>query len=383
MSKFSDVGLSIGVFSPLLAGRQFIGELRDHITDYTHTLAALGGYISAQITIAGGVDALEEWISLGLGRHIEVYDDAHQVIFEGFVNSVQYGAGGLTLTRGPLTQLGNRVSVEYTPLDTGAKAKGSKTLTAVANDTRSQSLYGIWPQVVNGGEITPTQALQLRDTWLQENRYPQTSQTLDISGGGDTSLILGVLGYGAWAEHYDYSSATAGAVNLSAKITAVLAAQVNAIFSTDYSRVTANTLQVPAATDANSTQDAWSVIRELVALGDANDTRYLFGWYAGRRAVYAPVPSTVEYQYRRTQRQGEVQTMTGGLIRPWNVLPGKWLFYADLLIGRSQNGLSIRDDPRNMFIESLTYSAPYNLSFTGGKVSTVEQRLARLGMKGV
>lgn len=383
MSKFSGIGLSIGIFEPLLRGRGYIGELREQINTYTHVIAALGGYLTATIDLAGSINELEEWLSLGLGRHVEVYNEAHQVIFEGFANAIQYNAGGVTITRGPLTEVANRVTVEYTPYDPNAKSRGAKTLTPAANDARSQALYGIWPAVVNGGEITPDEALQLRDTYLAEERYPRTSQTLDVMGVGQPKLTLTVTGYGAWSEHYTYANAAGtGTVNLSAKLIAILAASPNPIYSTDTSQITANTLQVPAATDTSSNEDGWAAIRELVALGDVNDTRYTFGWYAGRRAVYAPVPAAVEYLYRLSGKSGEIETMTGGRILPWNALPGRWLFCADLLVGRSQTGLAIRDDPRNMFIESLTYTAPAGLAFTGGPVATLAQKIARLGLGG-
>jgi hypothetical protein len=52
------------------------------------------------------------------------------------------------------------------------------------------------------------------------------------------------------------------------------------------------------------------------------------------------------------------------------------------MIGRVAD-TNIRQDPRNIFVESLAYTAPYGLILNGGKISTLSQRLAQKGLGGI
>lgn len=382
MSTYQSRSLSISVASPLVDTSQRIAPLEIRNYDrYSHTINALGGWWEASFTIKDNQRGVEDWLADGLGRHIEVYNPAQNLIFEGFVNSVSANLGPLAIERGPLLDIANRARVIYSTVDTSTSPPtvGVRAATGTSNDTTSQGQYGIIEQVLSVGGSTQTEAEQIRDTYIAEHKDPETSQEINLSTGDDISVTINILGYVHWL-FYTYSSTTTGTQNLSAKMTAILGQDPNSIFSTDYGKVTANTLQVKAYEQDNDV--AWDLIKGLVSQGDASDNRYIFGIYADRKAVYGAVPTTIEYYQQLSDQERRITNQAGTRIEPWDVLPGKWLFISDLLIGRTTE-TTLRFDPRAVFVESVSYTTPWGLRIQGGKVSTLAQKLAKFGLAGV
>jgi len=125
-----------------------------------------------------------------------------------------------------------------------------------------------------------------------------------------------------------------------------------------------------------------SLVQSMVVVGDATDRRWLFGIYADRKAKYWQAPNTLEYQARINDNGFDVATMAGVRVSPWAVLPGKWLFMTDFLPARSSSP-DLHDDPRAMFIESVTYTSPNGLALSSGNVNTLPQMLSRMGLGGI
>jgi hypothetical protein len=162
----------------------------------------------------------------------------------------------------------------------------------------------------------------------------------------------------------------------------VLAANPNAVFSTVYANLAANTFAIPI--EENNCKTAMEYIRQLVSIGDAASARYVFGFYEDRVAYYNAIPTTPEYQYQLSSGSQAVEMYAdNSTVYPWDVRPAKWIFITDFLIGRVSSTTAIRDDPRMMFIESLNFTAPFSLQLQGAKVSTLPQRLAQLGLGGM
>jgi len=61
-SKFSGTGLSILISMPLVQGEDVVGNFTDAVSDYTHTISSNGGYASADFTISGNNEFLENWL---------------------------------------------------------------------------------------------------------------------------------------------------------------------------------------------------------------------------------------------------------------------------------------------------------------------------------
>ena len=299
--------------------------------------------------------------------------------------------GTLSATRGPLMAVANRASVVYTPIldaTTLPPIKGTQTTTVVADDADSQDLYGIIEKVLSGGELlddgTTDEAVQLRDTYLEEMRRPETGEQLSLDAGAAASVTLDLLGYIHRLQGWIVQDLNPAVVQISdntgaGKLQLVLALDPNGMFSADYSWMEDNAFLTYQFEDGDRT--AWDVIQELVAVGeDTTNDRTTFGIYADLRARYAAIPATVEYQHRIADRSMQVETYgLGAEVRPWNVLPARWLFLSDFLAGRSPP-TDWKTDPRYMFIESVSYTAPYGLRLQGSRVGTLAQILAKKGM---
>ncbi len=172
-------------------------------------------------------------------------------------------------------------------------------------------------------------------------------------------------------------------MNLSAKLTAVLAADPNGIISTNYFNIATNTYQVSQWEDEDRT--AWSIIKSLLAYGDASDVRHTFGIYEDRTPYYTAMTDAIEYYQELSDPLYRVRTTSRSIVYPWDVRPARWLFYPDFLTGRPEP-LTLadrREDPRFEFIEAVQYTAPWGLSHNGTKQGTLKQVLAKYGITGV
>lgn len=378
------INLSINAFDPLVVGTGLVNDLiGSQINSYQHSISALGGYNSATIVINDRQMNIEDWLSDGLMRHIEVYNPALVKIWEGFVNEIVITLGALSVTRGPLLDVGNNVALTYSTVDTSISppAVGMRATTAFSADTDSQALYGVLENVLSAGGVSSTEATTIRDVFLTENKDPQSSQQLNIGQSSELSVRLNCLGYYHLMKKYIYNqTASTGTANLSTVLAAIIAADPNSILSTDTSGITSNTLQVKQYLNDNS--PAWNLIQGLVARGDASDNRYIFGIYNDRVPTYEAIPTDFEYQQRLSDPAQRVETPQETEVKPWDVKAGKWLFVPDFLIGKVVPS-SLRLDPRMIFIEQVTYSMPWGLQIQGGKTDKLTQKLAKLGLSGI
>jgi len=376
------LNISINASEPLWYDYGYLDQLTTQLAAYSHSIKALGGYWQAQFTIRGNRLLVEDWLDAGLGRHIETYGDGLNKIWEGFVNKIVVNYGPLSVTRGPLLDIGNRVNLVYSGIDvtTDPPAVGVKVETGEANDTDSQDLYGIVPRILTTGGATDTDADAIRDTYLAEHKLPKTSKAWQNDTAGDLSATVEALGYVHWL-NWAYNSTTNGEQNASVKVSNVLGDTPNSAWLTyGTDNVDTNTLQVKAFEDDDNL--AWNVIKSVVARGDSSQNRWLFGIHNDQAATYEAAPTDLEYQQRLSDPKVRVETVSGAEVYPWNVLPGKWLMFPDFLIGKTQPS-ALREDARALFIEEVRYRAPWGLSLHGGDVDTLPQLLAQFGLGGV
>lgn len=364
---------------------QHVESFTEQIETYKQTLRALGGYWEARFRINMGREQIEQWLEERLGWHVEVYDEAQLTIFEGFVNRMDAAIGGFAVTRGPLVQSANRVSVVYSLVDTATTPPtfGVRTTTTVAEDAAPQQRYGIIQRVLSAGGCATAAADQVRDTWLAENSRPRTTKRWTNVPAGRSSLTVTVYGYVRLMECYvyEYTGAT-DTEALETKLARVLDQDPNALLSSaNASIVSAASINVTRYDHKQRT--AWAVTKDLVARGDGNDDRYIFGVWANRRSVYALAPDVPEYHTRMSDAAQRVETPTGIRVYPWNVLPGKWMLVTDFLVGRVPPMADPRQDPRALFIEQATYTAPWTLALQAGRVDRADQMLAQRGLSGL
>jgi hypothetical protein len=386
------VALSVSAWTPEIdAGTSYdpMGTLvTDRIGDWlsalTFEIATNGGYKAATITFQDRQVDIDDWIASGIGRHVEVYDPALVKIWEGVVNSYTASIGPLAVTGGPLLDIGNRASVVYTPIldaTVDPPVVGVRQPTTIAEDSDSQDRYGIVEKVLSGGTCFEADAERYRDTFVAENALPQVGEQLMVGQGQIPVITLECLGYSEWLRTYVYNDTNTGTRSLSDKITDVLGGDPNGLFSTDYSHIDTNSYLTTR--QENDDALAWDIIQAVVALGDASDNRWVFGMYNDQVAWYNQVPTTVLYQHRLADPAQRIELYgSGTLVRPWDVRPGEWVFLPDYLVGRTQPTTNLRSDPRNVFIESVRYTAPYSVEIVGQKVGNLGQLAAKLGLGG-
>lgn len=362
---------------------EFIDSLVDNVDSYQHTIGAVGGYWSASFTIRDRQERIESWIDTGLGRYIRIYDETLSVIWEGFVNRISANLGPLSIVRGPLMDVSNSVNLVYSTVDTSTTPPtvGMRVRTGAQDDTDSQDRYAILETYLSSGGATDTMATEARNQYLEERKDPKTTQTVSLGRGTPPSVRVDCLGYVHWFNEYVYNqTANTGTENADAKIQAVINAQLNAIFDTTMSEIDTNALAVKRY--ENKDRTAWDVIKSILALGDTSDNRWLFGIYANRMPHYNQAPTTIEYNMRLADAQQRIEAGIGERVYPWNVLPGQWLKFTDLFVGRT-TPTTLRLDPRAMFIETVTYTAPWGLNLKGGDTDKLPQKLAKMGLAGI
>ena len=384
-SLHESTGLSIAYADPLCKAVRcaFLGTLQAEVNNYEHELGAMGGYVSARLALAVTRAEAEEWFENGLARHVEVYSPRLEVVWEGFVDQVSLSAGQYAATRGPLTELANRVYAVYSERDTTTDPPTviPGMITVIVQDTDSQARWGIWEKAITCGETDAAGAQYARDTWLAEYAEPIAADPrIVFEAGGQVSVSLDCLGYWAWMLAYPYQDLGTGTVTAQTKVLDILAADPNGVFSADHSQVDYNADLAPAYEDSGT--PAWDVLKSLVARGDVFDERWTFGFYAGRVPYYKNIPAKERYQYRLADPSQRVETVVGGDVEPWDVRPGEWLYQPDFLTGREQplQAANRRTDPRYVFIESVRFRAPYTVEVTGTRVGKMAQILARQGL---
>lgn len=380
------LGIAVGVYEPLIIGTRALDTITDQVTGYSHDLNVFGGYDKAQITLTQSQDKLEGWLERGLGRRIVTYDDANQVIWEGFVNRITARLGPLSYALGALLDVRNYARAIYTiALNIpGQSGQGIRVSTPWAGITESIAKYGRLETVLSAGNVSDAEADQILNLFLAERSEPESNrdQSFENTSGADVTLTLECLGYYHWLNHYKYNqTVTTGTINRSTLVANILAAEPNGFFNAETAGILTNTSQVQAVW--NDDQTAINIIKSMTAGGDASLNRWQFGIYAERKAKYAPVSTEVDYlQYIGSPAQ-EIRNRAGNLVKPWNVLPAKWLFFPDFMVGRVDNSADLASDPRALFVESVTYRAPWSVAVNGSKVSRLDQKIARLGLSGI
>lgn len=386
MGIFANTGVSISVQDTLRKGRGDLDPLTDAISGWSHTSAAIGGYLTATCGVNASENFIDEWLENGLGRWLTLYDEGGNIRWRGFVDQVNANIAGLQIQRGPLTGITNRAHMVYSAVDTSTlpPTMGVRATTAQTNDTASQALFGIWQKVLSCGGTTAADAAVLQRLYLLEHAQPETTKTLSL-GGGNLNMTLNLKGAWEWLKAYIANfPGVVDTVNLSARLIAILGLDIaiNALFSTNTDHITTNLYQVKA----NSEDDkvAQKYILDLLTPGDgtAAGIRYTAGFYDNEVMYYAPVPSSLEYTFSLSNTAQEVTTLDGVTVRPWEVMPARWLQISDLMVGRVPDA-DLKDDPRNIFIESLSYQAPYGLTINGAKVGTLAQVLGSMGLSGL
>lgn len=393
-------GLTFHFFEPVIdagisyrpAGRLISVVPNGSIEGYTHTVAADGGYQTASFTLVVSRLEAEEWFENGLGRHVEVWGrgGGSKAAFYGFINEMDFALGNVTQRRGPLTDITNRCATQYTPyIDVTVlpAVTGVATINTFAEKTGSQDKYGIWETLLNGGTLIDSlttggsgydEAASQRDTYLEEYQWPFSSApSLTLYSQQEVRVTVHLAGYQEFIKRYLYDNVASGTTTYSARIQEVLAADVNGLFSADYTQLATNASVT--STEENGYSTGQAVIDELLKRGDVTGMRYMFRVDDKIRGVYAGVPSIPAYEHHVAEDNRIFAYGGGAEVMPWEVEPGQWMFLTNYLVGREQPTSELRKDPRYIFIESCQFSAPNALTVTGTRLGIFERLVTRMG----
>lgn len=383
MTLHSQTGLTVIILDSFALGGRWLMNIDNGLLSWSHTVAADGGYKTASMTFTDSQPALESFLEFGLGRQVILYDGHTFPRWSGFVNSITMTLGGLSYQHGPLLDIANYCRIVYSTVDTSTTppTMGVRKALPWISDADSIAKYGRIEKALSSGGSTDAEASQMLNMYLEEYRLPRSSQAINPSAGNVPSMTLELLGDVTWFETYVYNTTATGATNALTRLQAIMVASPTITFSTDYTDMDANSTSVPAW--ENDDQSAWEIMKGIIALGDPVDyTRFTFGIYNDKKAYYKKIPTDIEYVYRISSGSQVIETLGGAVVDPWAVLPARWIFVPDIMIGRNMI-TDLRDDPRNVFIESVSYTAPYGLTITGGRISKLSQAMAQKGLSGI
>jgi len=392
-STFSTVGLSIRLWHPLITitegtpnqclwipkHSQASFDADENVSDYSHTIVDVGGYDTASVTMTDDQIDMVWWLQWGLGMHLEVRDASAEVIWEGFVDTVSATFSGLAVTIGPIVDMGNRVSVVYTPTDLliSGEVQQVPEETIYVEDFFSQSRYGIQHLLLNASKQTAVSAALLRDKHLADRKDPAVSQDWS-STPGDPAITLGCKGY-YHLLNWPYHNATIGSQTVSAKIADILDADINGLFSSANADLMTMTTLVP--TQEEQTREAWAILQSLVSLGDNFYRKTLFMVGPDQYVTYGTRPTEVRYESFLSDPKQAIQNYGGGDLQKWQIRPGNWVQYNDLMAGFGP-AFDLAERLQVQYISKVSFSAPDSLQLQGGSSFTVPQVLAQFGIAG-
>jgi hypothetical protein len=349
-----------------------------HMQSWQHEIAATGGYISANITMTGTIEFLNEWYVNGLGRHIVIKDHTLTTVWEGYVNRLIYNYGEQSFIFGPLSQVANRVKLIYTPftdITVSPPTTGAQTETTYAEDLPSQALWGIREAIITEGNlIVPAtiggggadQATQTRDAKLEYLKSPERSQEIQYGGSVSPSIVLECLGYSGMLDMYTHTSAAAGFLTYTNKVKAIIASDPNSLFNSDQSLIETNAL-LTKALDRDRT--ATEILNEIAGWGGASNEHWMWGVTSDRKFYYMDAPALYDYIYSH----GILYDYNHSRLHPWQVQAGRWIFYADKAGAGSSIGTTRDVDPQSAlygFIEHVAFTSPYQVQISGRRIAT-------------
>lgn len=323
------------------------------VYNYRHTIAAVGGFDTASCDIAiRSRDEGQEFLDQYLGNRVAFYvDNPVEPIWEGFINRMTFSAGGVQYTIS-LDEMSNYVVTIYTT----SNVSPATTQSAVAQNTTSQSIYGIKEEQIDLGlMLAGTGVTLMRDTVLAQKAYPKSSI---LPGNGGGLLHIEFLGFYHTLEWENYRETGTGSIQLGSFVDTIITNLLNGTTffnNADVTRTIANTSVIDIFTaKGGSSWDTLMKIREIAN----GSVYYVIGvsptdFQTGtRRFYYEQASSDIVY----TARQADglrIRNLYGQLVPPWTVQPNAGVRVSDMLIGWDGVG----DNPAETYISKIDYDA--------------------------
>jgi len=369
------------------ASQTYIMGLSQYVTGLSFTTALEGGYLTAVLDLV--MRDADAWNLLNrLGTRVVLVNphaaNSDMIIWEGLAYAVTLDDGKNAVNRS-LANTYNRVRVTYSTITYDANNLpifGTQITTAGADDTASQALYGIRELNYIIGGTDATSAAALRDTLLLKYKNPLTVPTrAQRGGGGDPSMIRVTLECAGIWETLDKRFYTQTALTANANIDVIVEACLTSVAqmaNSDQSNVAVNTQQRSLYSQGNVTAQVY--LSGLSALGGPNNRRFYFGFYEQGKPYYIEEPTAVAYRARRLDPSEAIyDAVTGTVVPPWLVLPGRIIRIDDLVPDTSTYSTAL-SDPRAWLIGQVTFTAPGLVELTPYVDDPAQLSLARMGL---
>lgn len=271
----------------------------ENISSYNHQINIIGGYVSANISFLVSPIESEEWISEGIGRHIEISSIYGNTVWEGIVNSVKLNIGERSLTIGNYIDIINKIKVAYTlrnpPLGTPDADRYLET--NWATNVASVQRYGVLEEIISGGSGYSQEMDALRDQSLDDNAEPLISESIP-AGGADSrfvSVTLDCIGYYRLFERqlYNYGTTTEYA-NISIKVGNIVDSNQNKDYFLFRKQIVP--VQYNALLHETESRTAWGIIKDDISKTPQGDNGIICGMFADNTFIFAPAPDNVFYR---------------------------------------------------------------------------------------
>jgi len=358
--------ISVHYEKPLWAEIGQNGDLKD-IVAFSFVVDNEVGFRSCSITVKLPIPQLMFWVIYGTGHVIIVKNEADRVVWEGFVNVVENDFDELSIT---LTCEGFWKFLEYpySNSDTGTYTRREKIIDVLSGEENSLFSTDYSNMIASSMSVYKNE---------NQNRPGLTIIQELVAMGKDTDNTR--LLFGIFEDRKAYLKESPTGVKYYSKRPkgfkvgplSDIHNRVTVTYTDFLSKQQTNT-SIGNNTTSQSNYGIWS---KIVPSGEISSTNA-----EGIRDTLINERSNPETS--KALSQGfQVTRLDETPINPWNIEPGYWLEFTGIPFGAIDE--TVQEDFSKLFIESVTYTYPYGLDITGNLVSTINQKLAKLGLGGI
>jgi len=375
--------LTIIAYEPLseqgLYARGFIQDITPNIEGYNHIISAVGGFDTAGFTLKGTRDELDDWFDDGLMRRVAVHNPEGIQVWEGYVSRMRYVVGTLVKTK-TIDNLYNRIVMRYAPLDFSVFPPiAGAPVTHTFNDVASQQDFGVKALVISAGERTDSTAYDWARTVLKDRKDIQIGENVNTAGQDALSIEIECRGYWHTLKWLPYENSKTGTIQAHQVVEEIIRDfndTNQGWFPMDFGWLEYNFRKERRSSD--SLQSHFEVLKNIIDEGGSGGERWVGGFYQDRRFQYKAAEDigglyTEHFDlYRALDDPAQMifDSALGTEVKPWDMVPDRILKTVD----------DLSDD---MYIEQVTFRAPYSLTLVGGDDQRLNVFLKQRGLPSI
>ncbi len=312
-----------------------------------YSFTALGGPLQLSAKATGPELGLWELIET-LRCPIEVLDPLGTCIWWGYVARVTIRAGAIEVGVS-LDTMFNNVAVAYSYIEPGSQSVGQRKTTAYSSDADSVGEYGTKDVLLSLGGATDAQATQVRDTLLNQNRYPIPYWQKAFSTGGKITAAIEARGWWSTLGWRMYAKSTAASIETTTQIANAITGVGQFLTGTEIE--TASGISTSEYRDGDTTAQA--EIEELLRSGTTANRRLRSLVTRERRVRVLAEPTAGSGDYALSAK-GVLFDNYGNPAQIQTCPAGMWIKLRDTIPGTVD--LSRLAEPSRIFVEEAEFS---------------------------